>query len=166
MIILVFVSVDVCDSLMNDILTDNSVSVIITLILGIAISRIPSLSMVIDQIDDFIKIFLFLYISILSFNINIFCIDLKGKKKKKLCAILIIVVYSIRLLSSLLTSRKFGLLLWNQAWATAFIMTLPGEIEISVFGVNKHKNVKVILVFLFLFIYSISCFDYFSYCRY
>ena len=111
--------------------------------------------MVIDQIDDFIKIFLFLYISILSFNINIFCIDLKGKKKKKLCAILIIVVYSIRLLSSLLTSRKFGLLLWNQAWATALIMTLPGEIEISVFAVNKHKNVKVILVFLFLFIYSI-----------
>lgn len=84
MIILVFVSVGVCDSLMNDILTDNSVSVIITLILGIAISRIPSLSMVIDQIDDFIKIFLFLYISILSFNINIFCIDLKGKKKKKI----------------------------------------------------------------------------------
>ena len=81
MIILVLVSVGVCNSLMSDILTDNSV--IITLILGIAIPRIPSISMVINQIDDFIKIFLFLYISILSFNINIFCIDLKERKKKQ-----------------------------------------------------------------------------------
>jgi len=59
MIILVLVSVGVCNSLMSDILTDNSV--IITLILGIAIPRIPSISMVINQIDDFIKIFLFIY---------------------------------------------------------------------------------------------------------
>ena len=80
MIILVLVSAGVCNSLMSDILTDNSV--IITLILGIAISRIPSISMVINQIDDLIKIFLFLYISILSFNINTFCIDLKEKKKQ------------------------------------------------------------------------------------
>ena len=83
MIILVLVSVGVCNSLMSDILTDNSV--IITSILGIAIPRIPSIFMVINQIDDFIKISLFLYISILSFNINIFCIDLKEKKNNFKC---------------------------------------------------------------------------------
>lgn len=140
-VILIVTSIGLCNYFVQDNAT------VVTLILGIAIPRRQNISSILIQIEEALEPLLFLYITVLTIDINIFCIQLKGRETI-LCVILIIITLLSRFSTSVLISRKWNLCSWQRSWATGLIMTTPGIVEMSGFAVLKHKKVSLFTVFV------------------
>ena len=138
-IILIVIVVGICNTMISDILTD----LITTLILGLAIPRILNILELLNQMEEFVKLFFFFLLCNNSHNpINIFCINFKGKKTV-LCGLVILGVTTSRFFTCGILTRLKSYS-WRQAWANGLMMTTLGVIEMSVFAIIKHEKVNLL----------------------
>lgn len=139
LIIFILTAVGLCNTILSDFATGHGI--FITLILGLAVPCFTNLQEMIDQIEELVKVFLFLYISSLTLTVNVFCINFK-KKETILCGILLLGVTTSRLFTVIIMSRKLRSCTWREAWATGLMMTPLGFVELSVFAVARYENVR------------------------